>query len=89
MEMDAGDCIFFHPLLVHGSGANRSDRYRKAISCHYASSDCHYIDVRGTNQQVIADEIIQMAKNKYGIEVDDVAVSAKKRKVAKNSANYD
>jgi phytanoyl-CoA hydroxylase len=75
LEMEAGDCIFFHPMLVHGSGANQSNRYRKAISCHYASSNCDYIDVRGTNQQVISDEIIQMAKSKYGVEVENIAVS--------------
>ena len=68
--MEAGDTVFFHTLLVHGSGANRSGRFRKAISCHYASSDCHYIDVQGTNQQVIGDEIIEMAKKKYGKEIE-------------------
>ena len=24
VEMDAGDTVFFHPTLIHGSGANRS-----------------------------------------------------------------
>jgi phytanoyl-CoA hydroxylase len=32
------DTLFFHPLLIHGSGANRSRGYRKAISVHYASA---------------------------------------------------
>lgn len=58
------------------TGANRTTGYRKAISCHYASSDCHYIDVSGTNQQVIADEIIDMAKKRFGIVPKDIAVRA-------------
>lgn len=29
LEMAAGDSVFFHPLLVHGSGPNNSDRTRK------------------------------------------------------------
>lgn len=45
LEMEPGDTVFFHPLLVHGSGVNNSDRTRKAISAHYASADCHYIEV--------------------------------------------
>ena len=58
LEMHPGDTVFFHPLLIHGSGANTTTGFRKAISCHYASSShCHYIDVKGTNQQLIADEV--------------------------------
>ncbi|CAD6207852.1 GSCOCG00012707001-RA-CDS [Cotesia congregata] len=45
LEMEPGDTVFFHPLLVHGSGVNKSNRTRKAISCHYASAECQYIDV--------------------------------------------
>lgn len=73
LEMKAGDTVLFHPLLIHGSGANQTKRYRKAISCHYASSDCHYIDVKGTSQEKLANEIIAMAKKKYGIDVPDYA----------------
>ncbi len=40
LEMDPGDTLLFHPLLVHGSGRNRSDRFRRAISSHYASAAC-------------------------------------------------
>jgi phytanoyl-CoA hydroxylase len=47
LEMDAGDTVFFHPILIHGSGANNTSGFRKAISCHYASADCAYIDVTG------------------------------------------
>ena len=44
VEMDAGDTVFFHPLLYHGSGTNKSQNYRKAISCHYGSAECQYIE---------------------------------------------
>jgi len=61
-EMEAGDTIFFHPLLIHGSGRNNSSGFRKAISCHYAASDCHYIQMDGTIQAEIAKEVEEMAK---------------------------
>lgn len=31
LEMNAGDTVFFHPLLIHGSGANKTNRYRKVL----------------------------------------------------------
>ena len=57
LHMEKGDTVFFHPLLIHGSGTNLSGRFRKAISCHYSTSDCHYIDVTGTTQENIAKEV--------------------------------
>lgn len=39
-------------------------RFRKAISCHYAGSECDYIDTKGTVQEVIGEEIVNMAKSK-------------------------
>ncbi len=29
LEMQAGDTVFFHPLLIHGSGRNRTKGFRK------------------------------------------------------------
>jgi phytanoyl-CoA hydroxylase len=72
--MEPGDTLFFHPLLIHGSGRNNSSGYRKAISCHYAAADCEYIDVRGTLQQEIATEIEEMALKKQGLKVDYVDI---------------
>jgi phytanoyl-CoA hydroxylase len=43
LEMQPGDTVFFHPLLLHGSGRNRSNGFRRAISAHYASAACRYI----------------------------------------------
>ena len=40
VEMSAGDTLLFHPLLIHGSGRNRSTDFRRAISVHYASGSC-------------------------------------------------
>jgi phytanoyl-CoA hydroxylase len=40
LEMDSGDTVFFHPILIHGSGRNRSDGPRRAISAHYGSMEC-------------------------------------------------
>eukprot|EP00696_Hemimastix_kukwesjijk_P003652 gnl/Hemi2/14467_TR4909_c0_g1_i1.p1 gnl/Hemi2/14467_TR4909_c0_g1~~gnl/Hemi2/14467_TR4909_c0_g1_i1.p1 ORF type:complete len:348 (-),score=84.17 gnl/Hemi2/14467_TR4909_c0_g1_i1:192-1235(-) len=64
VDMDPGDTIFFHPLLIHGSGRNNSQGYRKAISCHFASSNCHFVDVKGTIQEPLATEIEGMAARK-------------------------
>nr|XP_033815132.1 phytanoyl-CoA dioxygenase, peroxisomal [Geotrypetes seraphini] len=70
LVMEKGDTVFFHPLLIHGSGTNRTEGFRKAISCHYASSDCDYIDVRGTSQENIENEVKQIVANRYeGITV--------------------
>lgn len=40
VEMNVGDTLLFHPLLVHGSGRNRSNAFRRSISTHYAAADC-------------------------------------------------
>ena len=44
LTMEPGDTVFFHPLLLHGSGRNRSSGYRRAISAHYASAACRFLD---------------------------------------------
>jgi phytanoyl-CoA hydroxylase len=43
LEMEAGDTVFFHPLLLHGSGRNRTRGFRRAISAHYASATCRFL----------------------------------------------
>ncbi|MEM7098192.1 MAG: phytanoyl-CoA dioxygenase family protein [Pseudomonadota bacterium] len=40
VELQPGDTLLFHPLLIHGSGRNRSDNFRRAISVHYAADRC-------------------------------------------------
>lgn len=70
VEMEKGDTVFFHPILIHGSGTNKTKGFRKAISCHYASSECDYIDVIGTLQEDFKNEIEVVAMKKYGQKVD-------------------
>ena len=75
LDMKRGDTVFFHPLLIHGSGANKSTqyKYRKAISCHYASTHCTGIaDLRGTLQEEIAQEAIDMVVSRYGVDPNEV-----------------
>lgn len=43
--------------------------FRKAISFHYAASECEYIDVKGTLQENIANEVEQIM-HKKGIDID-------------------
>jgi len=63
LEMDEGDTVLFHPLLLHGSGMNRTNGFRKAISTHYASSSiCHYIDVKGTIQDEVSKEVDELVQ---------------------------
>jgi ectoine hydroxylase-related dioxygenase (phytanoyl-CoA dioxygenase family) len=39
-EMDAGDALFFHGSMVHGSDRNRStDRFRRSLIFHYVPVD--------------------------------------------------
>jgi len=73
LPMEKGDTVFFHPILVHGSGINKTKGFRKAISCHYASSECYYIDVEGTTQEIIAREVEQMVTRKgFNCDFQDV-----------------
>ncbi|MBW2243149.1 MAG: phytanoyl-CoA dioxygenase family protein [Deltaproteobacteria bacterium] len=62
LEMSPGDTVFFHPILLHGSGRNQTQGFRRAISAHFANADCtwewsgpkdlrrHYRIVTGPNQ---------------------------------------
>ena len=49
LEMNPGDTVLFHPLLLHGSGKNDSSGFRRAISAHYASAECRYVPGSGPN----------------------------------------
>lgn len=62
LDMSPGDTVFFHPLLVHGSGPNLTKAHRRSISCHYANGECYYIDVSNTVQAQVAEEIMTTAK---------------------------
>lgn len=38
IEMEPGDTVFFHPLLIHGSGLNKTQGLRRAIAVHFVNS---------------------------------------------------
>lgn len=39
---ERGDAVFFDGRLIHGSGANRSPRWRPAFALHFACGTCRY-----------------------------------------------
>jgi len=43
LEMAPGDTVFFHPVLLHGSGRNRTRGFRRAISAHYTALDVEWV----------------------------------------------
>ncbi|XP_074037116.1 phytanoyl-CoA dioxygenase, peroxisomal isoform X2 [Leptinotarsa decemlineata] len=65
--MEKGDTIFFHSLLLHGSGPNFTKGFRKAISCHYADSNCTFMDI---NYGRMAKEIEDMEETKTGVPLN-------------------
>ena len=68
LSMEKGDTVFFHPILIHGSGPNRTTGFRKAISCHYSCTELTYIDVVGTTQENIAKEV-EGITNRQGLKL--------------------
>ena len=44
IEMQPGDCLLTHSLLLHGSGHNRTSGFRRAILTHFASAKCERIE---------------------------------------------
>ena len=36
LVMEKGDTVFFHPLLIHGSGRNKSQGFRK-VHVHFTA----------------------------------------------------
>ena len=68
--MKKGDIVFYHPLLIHGSGENKSKGFRKSMCCHFASAECEYIPIEGTVQELVAKEVMSYAKAKFPFLVD-------------------
>lgn len=65
LEMEPGDTVFFHPLLIHGSGVNTTNRSRRAISCHYAAAECHYINIDNTVHSRVVNEIKEHVNKRF------------------------
>ncbi|KRT82864.1 hypothetical protein AMK59_4125, partial [Oryctes borbonicus] len=73
LVMEKGDTAFFHPILLHGSGPNLTNGFRKVISIHFAESNCEIIDVRGTSQQHIAEEVERIFRKRgYSVKYSDL-----------------
>ncbi|KAK9729163.1 Phytanoyl-CoA dioxygenase (PhyH) [Popillia japonica] len=62
--MNKGDTVFFHPVILHGSGPNTTQGFRRAISVHYVDTNCEFYDFMGTKREEIANEIVQMFAKK-------------------------
>ena len=67
VEMEAGDTVFFHPHLIHGSGMNKTAGFRKAISCHYAAADAPFDDVQGEVRETMMAEVLGLLAKKVGV----------------------
>ncbi|XP_057659407.1 phytanoyl-CoA dioxygenase, peroxisomal-like isoform X2 [Diorhabda carinulata] len=66
--LEKGDTVFFHPLILHGSGPNMTKNFRRAISVHFADSNCQFINVAGTVQENIKKEVEDILRHR-GIEL--------------------
>ena len=91
LEMDPGDTVFFHPLLIHGSGANLSSRNRRSISVHYCNSKKVQFVENGVipEQKRIAKEVEEMALRVYGYKATfDQIWKIKSRQVQGDAGNF-
>ncbi|KAK2517762.1 Phyh [Columba guinea] len=84
LVMEKGDTVFFHPLLIHGSGINKTTGFRKSISCHFASSECYYIDVKNTTQEHLEKELADMFEKRYNM----TSVELRKNKPTQDLADH-
>ncbi|KAF5297526.1 hypothetical protein FQA39_LY19256 [Lamprigera yunnana] len=66
--MDKGDTVLFHSHLLHGSGPNFTQGFRKAILCSYADSNCVFINsLKGTTQENVEKVVLNyLRKNGFG-----------------------
>lgn len=58
---------------------------RKAISCHFASCECRYIDVNGTSQQIIATEVKEIARRRGFNDMDFKVMFCANLTISENS----
>jgi len=88
LEMDPGDTVLFHPLLVHGSGANLSGRNRRSISTHYVNSrEVSFVSL--PQQKEIKAEIEALIKKRSGVEMDFVEFwKRKSRQIQGDAGNW-
>ncbi|MBD3768619.1 MAG: phytanoyl-CoA dioxygenase family protein [Rhodobacterales bacterium] len=51
-QVEPGDVIIHHVMTLHGSGGNRSDHWRRAMSFRYCGDEVRYFDRPGAIPQV-------------------------------------
>jgi ectoine hydroxylase-related dioxygenase (phytanoyl-CoA dioxygenase family) len=51
VEMEPGDALVFHSLLIHGSAPNRSSQPRRAITLSYMSTASRYVGRNRANPE--------------------------------------
>ncbi|XP_017777728.1 PREDICTED: phytanoyl-CoA dioxygenase, peroxisomal-like [Nicrophorus vespilloides] len=68
--MEKGDTVFFHPHLMHGSGLNTTKGFRKSISIHFADSNCHFINHKGTVHEAIGGDSEELFAKMYNEKVN-------------------
>eukprot|EP01084_Bolivina_argentea_P147851 258639_1 len=91
LEMDPGDTVFFHPLLIHGSGANLTNANRRSISVHYCNSKlCDFVPGGVIpEQKTISTEAEQLAKRITGFSTNyDKIWKMKSRQVKGDVGNF-
>ncbi|XP_068612739.1 phytanoyl-CoA dioxygenase, peroxisomal-like [Brachionichthys hirsutus] len=71
LETETGDNVLFHPLLIHGSGTNQTQGFRKVL--HYPQATCFYISVKGTTQENIEKEVTEIAARRHNMKGDSPA----------------
>ncbi|XP_046681576.1 phytanoyl-CoA dioxygenase, peroxisomal-like [Homalodisca vitripennis] len=89
LHMEKGDTVFLHPLLIHGSGPNKSKRFRKAISCHYAASECEIINVEDNAEyKDVAREFEASASKSRGVPFDFATIMKLRCVVVRGSEGF-
>eukprot|EP01084_Bolivina_argentea_P075844 137448_1 len=91
LEMSAGDTVFFHPLLIHGSGANLTNKNRRSISAHYCNpTKVDFIHDGIIPQQArIAKESEEIVKRMIGVSTTYEKIwKSKSRQVQGDVGNF-
>ncbi|KAH7976286.1 hypothetical protein HPB52_010762 [Rhipicephalus sanguineus] len=58
-------CLVAIPGSHHGELLEHGYPEWEAISCHYAASECEYIDVEGSVQDPIAEEVLEIFRKRF------------------------
>ncbi|XP_073657753.1 phytanoyl-CoA dioxygenase, peroxisomal isoform X2 [Tursiops truncatus] len=67
IDRDNG-CLVVLPGTHRGPLKTHDYPQWEAISCHFADANCHYIDVKGTSQENIGEEVLEIASKIHGVK---------------------